>query len=56
MLQRALPVRQSPIALGEIFGSREPPKARSLFRGFVDRSLRLLRWLGEFAASGGALS
>jgi hypothetical protein len=56
MLQRALPVRHPPIALGEIFGSREPPKARSLFPAFVDRSLRLLRWLGEFFAAGGALS
>ena len=57
MLQRALPARTfAPIALGEILGAREPLKARSLYRAFVDHSLRLLRWLGEFAASGGALS
>jgi hypothetical protein len=56
MLQRALPVRHPPIALGEMLGAREPLKARALFRGFVDHSLRLLRWLGEFFAAGGALS
>ena len=56
MLQRALPVRHPHIALREMLGAREPLKARALFRGFVDHSLRLLRWLGEFFATGGALS
>ena len=56
MLQRALPVRHPPIAVGEMLGAREPPNARSLFRAFVGHSLRLLRWLSEFAAAGGPLS
>jgi hypothetical protein len=56
MLQPALPVPHPPFAPGEALGAREPPNARSLFPAFVDHSLRLLRWLGEFAASGGALS
>jgi hypothetical protein len=45
-----------PIAPGEILGAHKPLKARALFRGFVDHSLRLLRWLGEFVAAGGPLS
>jgi len=56
MLQRALPLRHPHIAPGQIPGSREPPKVRTLLRAFVDHSLRLLRRLGEFAAAGGALS
>jgi hypothetical protein len=56
MLQRALPVRHPHIALGERPGAREPLKARTLFRAFVDRCPRLLRWLGDFFAAGGALS
>ncbi len=56
MLQRALPVRHPPIAPGERLGSRGQLDARTLFRAFVDHSLRLLRLLGEFFAAGGALS
>ncbi len=56
MLQRALPVPHPYIAPGQALVAREPLKARSLFRAFVDYSLRLLRWLGEFAAAGGPLS
>ncbi len=56
MLQRALPVQHSHIALGETLGAREPLKVRTVLRAFVDRSLRLLRLLGEFAAAGGPLS
>jgi len=56
MLQRALPLQHPPIAPGEILGAHKPLKARALFRAFADHSLRLLRWLGEFAAAGGALS
>jgi hypothetical protein len=56
MLQPALPLRQPPIAAGEILGVRAPLNARTLFRAFVDHSLRLLRRLAEFAAAGGALS
>ncbi len=56
MLQRALPVRRPHIAAGERLKARAPLKARALFRALVDRSLRLLRWLGEFFAAGGPLS
>ncbi len=56
MLQHALQVPHPPIAPGEILGAHKPLKARSLFRAFADHALRLLRWLGEFAAAGGALS
>jgi hypothetical protein len=56
MLQRALPVRHPHIALGEMCGAREPIKARTLFRAFIDQFLRLLRLLGEFVAAGGPLS
>jgi hypothetical protein len=53
MLQRALPVLHPPIALGEVHA---PSKARALARAFIGHSLRLLRWLGQFAAAGGPLS
>ena len=53
MLQRALPVRHPHIAPGERLGAREQLNARTLFRAFVDHSLRLLRLLGEFVAAGG---
>jgi hypothetical protein len=56
MLQRALPVRRPPIVLHEMLGARKPLNARTRFRAFVDRSLRLLRLLGEFFAAGGPLS
>jgi hypothetical protein len=44
------------IARGQALAAREWPTARKLFRAFVEHSLRVLRWLGEFAAAGGALS
>jgi hypothetical protein len=56
MLQRALPVRHPHIALGQTLGAREPLKVRTLFRAFIDHSLRLLRLLGDFVAAGGPLS
>ena len=56
MYQRALPVRQPLIARGDRLGAREQLKTRTLFRAFVDHSMRLLRLLGEFFAAGGALS
>jgi hypothetical protein len=39
-----------------MLGAREPLKARTLFRAFIDQCLRLMRWLGEFFAAGGPLS
>jgi hypothetical protein len=56
MYQRALPVPHPPIAPGVTLGAREQLKARTMFRAFVDHSLRLMRSLGEFFAAGGALS
>ncbi|MGB6397588.1 MAG: hypothetical protein WBF73_18175 [Bradyrhizobium sp.] len=56
MYQRALPLRHPNIAPGEMLGAREPLKARTLFRAFIDQCLRLMRWLGEFFAAGGPLS
>jgi hypothetical protein len=56
MLQRAIPVRHPHIALGQTHGAREPLKMRTLFRAFIDHSVRLLRLLGEYAAAGGPLS
>jgi hypothetical protein len=56
MLQRALEVTAPPIALRERLSARAPLKARTLLRAFVDRSLLLLRRLGEFFAAGGPLS
>jgi hypothetical protein len=55
MLQRALAVPQH-IAPDQALGPREQLNARTLFRAFVDHSLRLLRSLGEFLAAGGPLS
>ena len=56
MYQRALPVPHPRFARGEMLAAREPLKARTLFRAFIDQCLRLLRLLGEFFAAGGALS
>ena len=56
MLQRALEVTAPRVALGETFRAREPLKARTLFRSLVDRSLQIMRRLGEFFAAGGPLS
>jgi hypothetical protein len=56
MLQRALPIRHPLVAPGERLGARDQLKARTLFRAFIDRCLRVLRLLGEFFAAGGALS
>jgi len=56
MLQRALPVPHPHIAPDQAVGAREPLTARTLFRAFVDHSLRLLRLFGEFFAAGGPLS
>jgi hypothetical protein len=56
MLQRVLPVRHPRVAVDQRLGVRAPLTARGIFRGFVDRSLRLLRSLGEFFAAGGPLS
>jgi hypothetical protein len=56
MLQRAIPVRHPHIALDQTLEAREPLKVRTLFRAFIDHSLRLLRWLGDFIAAGGPLS
>lgn len=56
MLQRALQAQHPPIALGERHEVRKQLSARMLFRAFVDHSLRLMRFLGEFFAAGGSLS
>jgi hypothetical protein len=56
MLQPALRLQHPHAAPGEIPRAHKPLKARSLFRGFVDHCLRLLRGLGEFVAAGGPLS
>jgi hypothetical protein len=56
MLQRALPVTHPPMPLGRTFGGRKRLTARRRFRVFVDRSLLILRRLGEFFAAGGPLS
>jgi len=56
MLQSALPVPHPHIAPDQALGPREQLNARTLFRAFVDHSLRLLRSLGEFFAAGGPLS
>jgi hypothetical protein len=56
MYQRALPVRHPHLALGQTLEAREPLKVRTLFRAFIDHSLRLLRLLGDFIAAGGPLS
>ncbi len=56
MLQRALPVQQAQIALGQTLGACEPSKARTLVGALIRPLLRLLRLLGQFAAAGGPLS
>jgi hypothetical protein len=55
MYQPALPVQHPHIALGEKLGAHEPSKAR-IVRAFIGHVLRLLRLLGQFAATGGPLS
>jgi hypothetical protein len=55
MLQRALQVTH-PRQLGRTLEVRKQLNARTLYRAFVDRSLRFLRLLVEFAAAGGPLS
>jgi hypothetical protein len=54
MLERALPIRHSPIADKPAIG--ECVDARELFRTLRDRLLWLLRVLGDFIAKGGPLS
>jgi hypothetical protein len=55
MYQRALPLLDAHIAVGERLKAHEP-KARALVRAFAGHVLRLLRLLGEFVAAGGPLS
>ena len=54
MLERALPIRHSPIA--DEPAIREGVDARELFHNLRDRLLWLLRVLGDFIARGGPLS
>ena len=54
--QPALPVQHPHIALGEKLKAHEPSKARMFIRAFIGHVLRLLRFLGQFAATGGPLS
>jgi len=54
MLERALPIRHSPIA--DRSAIRDTADARELFRNIRDRLLWLLRVLGDFIAKGGPLS
>ncbi|MBV9459269.1 MAG: hypothetical protein JO141_17370 [Bradyrhizobium sp.] len=54
MLERALPIRHSPIA--DRSAIRDSVDAGELFRKLRDRLLWLLRILGEFIAKGGPLS
>jgi hypothetical protein len=56
MLQRALPVQQPHIALGQTLGVRAPSRARTLVDALIGHCRRLLRLLGEFVAAGGPLS
>jgi hypothetical protein len=56
MYQPALPVQHPHIALGEKLRAHEPSKARMFIRAFIGHVLRLLRFLGQFAATGGPLS
>jgi len=53
MLERALPIPYSGIALGE---TRESASAREFIRDIWTRLQRLLRALVDFFASGGPLS
>jgi hypothetical protein len=55
MLQLALPVQHSTIAFGE-GGVHAAPKARTLAGALIGNFMRLMRWLGEFAAAGGPLT
>ena len=54
MLERALPIRHSPVA--DSSAIRDSVDAGELFRRLRDRLLWLLRVLGEFIAKGGPLS
>ena len=54
MLERALPIRHSPLA--DQSAIRDNVDAGDLFRKLRDRLLWLLRILGEFIAKGGPLS
>ena len=54
MLERALPIRHSPIA--DESAIRDSVDTGELFRRLRDRLLWLLRVLGEFIAKGGPLS
>jgi hypothetical protein len=54
MLERALPIRHSPIAGKSAI--RDSVDAGQLFRKLRDRLLWLLRVLGDFIAKGGPLS
>jgi hypothetical protein len=56
MLQRALPVQQANIALGETPKAYEPPQARTLVRAVIGQVQRFCRWLGRLAEAGGPLS
>jgi len=56
MYQRALPVLESQIVLGEERAARVSSKVRALVRALVGHVLPLLRWLGQFVAAGGPLS
>jgi hypothetical protein len=56
MYQRALPVLDPQIALGERPRAHAPSKARALIRAFVDHLRLILRWLGQFVAAGGPMS
>jgi hypothetical protein len=56
MYQRALPVLDSQIALGERPGAHAPSKARAFIRTFVGHVLLILRRLGQFVAAGGPMS
>jgi hypothetical protein len=54
MLQRALPIRPSPIARPPVI--RGKVDARTTLRDIRGRFLQLLRFLGEFIAKAGPLS
>jgi hypothetical protein len=54
MLERALPIRHSPIAQTPVIRGRAD--AKDALRDVGDRFLQLLRFLGEFIANGGPLS
>jgi hypothetical protein len=56
MLERALPIRHSEVALGQDLAARESANVREFVRDIWSRLLRLLRALADFFASGGPLS